>query len=45
MYKTKIFSMDVAEQAQYMVIGQSDSLSLVKLPKLEKIWEKKFGDE
>lgn len=37
--------MDVAEQAQYMVVGQADSLSLMKLPKFEKIWEKHFGAE
>jgi len=28
-----------------MVVGQADSLSLMKLPKFEKIWEKRFGGE
>jgi hypothetical protein len=37
--------MDIAEQAQYMVVGQSDILSLHKLPKLEAIWEKRFGED
>ena len=37
--------MDVAEQAQYMVVGQAGTLSLHKLPRLETIWEKRFGEE
>jgi hypothetical protein len=37
--------MDIAEQAQYMVVGQGGSLSLHKLPRLETIWEKRFGEE
>jgi len=28
-----------------MVVGQADSLSLLKLPKFEKIWEKHFGGD
>jgi WD40 repeat protein len=44
-FRNKIFSMDIAEQAQYMVVGQGGSLSLHKLPRLETIWEKRFGEE
>jgi hypothetical protein len=42
--KGKVFSMDVAEQAQYMVTGHDKSLSLWKLPKVEKVWEKNFEE-
>jgi len=36
--------MDIAEQAQYMVIGQADVLSLHKLPNNETVWEKSFDN-
>lgn len=44
-FKNKVFSIDIAEQAQFMAVGQSDVLSLHKLPKLEAIWEKRFSEE
>ena len=39
--KDKILSMDVANEAQYLVTGHDKSLSLWKLPTFEKIWEKR----
>ena len=41
--KDKILSMDVASQAQYLVTGHDKSLALWKLPKFEKVWEKRVA--
>ena len=43
--KDKILSMDVAEQAQYLVTGHDKSLCLWKLPTFESIWQKGGMDQ
>lgn len=43
--KGRVFSMDVAEQAQYMVTGHDKLLTLWKLPAMEKVWDKKLGED